>query len=113
MQLAKEWLQNALFFAIPFTLFLWTNRASHQTIKALHKCGLCISFLWLTTLLHQLAVQSLKYAAHITSDLHVLCWNNINIKTLIFVEQRDSTPAKVQSGMFAILYQMNANPINM
>ena len=28
----------------------------------------------------------------------------------IFVEQRDSAPAKVQSGTFAILYEINANP---
>ena len=113
MQLAKEWSQNVLFFAIPFTLFLWTNGASHQTIKALYKCCLCISFSSLTTLLHQLAVQSLKCAAHIANDLHVLCWDNISIKTSIFIEQRYSAPAKVQSGMFAILYQLNANPVDM
>ena len=113
MQLAKEQSQNALFFTILFTLFLWTNGASHQTIKALYKCGLCILFSSLTTLLHQLVVQSLEHAACIASDPHILCWDNINIKISIFVEQRDSAPAKVQLGMFAILYQLNTNPVDM
>ena len=85
----------------------------HQTIKALYKCGLYILFSSLPILLHQLAVQSLKHAAHIANDLHVLCWDNINIKILIFIEQRDSAPAKVQPEMFAILYQLNANSIDM
>ena len=79
----------------------------------MYRCSLCISFSSLTTLLHQLATQSLERAAHIACDPHILCWDNINIKTLIFVKQRDSAPAKVQSGTFAILYQINANPVDM
>ena len=58
-------------------------------------------------------MQSLECAACIASNLHVLSWDNINIKTSIFVKQRDSAPAKVQSGTFAILYQLNANPVDM
>ncbi|KAF8545684.1 hypothetical protein OG21DRAFT_1428847, partial [Imleria badia] len=112
-QLAKERSQHALYFAIPFTLFLWMNGASRQTLEALHKCGLCISFSSLTSLLHQLASQSLERASQVARGLHALCWDNINIKTSIFVEQRDSAPAKVQSGTFAILYEINADPDDM
>ena len=36
---------------------------------------------------------------------HMFCYDNINISTSIFVEQRGSgTPAKVQSGTFGIVY---------
>jgi hypothetical protein len=43
-QLAKLRSNCSLFFAAPFTLFLWTNGASRQVIEALARCGLCISF---------------------------------------------------------------------
>ncbi|KAG1743070.1 hypothetical protein EDB19DRAFT_1827464 [Suillus lakei] len=43
-----------------------------------------------------------------------MCYDNINISTSIFVEQRPNAPAKVQSGTFAILYEAcNANPEHM
>ncbi|KAN0073710.1 hypothetical protein V8E55_011964 [Tylopilus felleus] len=112
-QLAKERSQQSLYFAASFSLFLWTNGASCQTIKALHKCGLCISFSALSNLLDRLALQSLERARHTAHGLHVLCWDNINIKMSTFVEQRDSAPAKVQSGTFAVLYEISANPINL
>ncbi|KAI9573491.1 hypothetical protein HD554DRAFT_2013121 [Boletus coccyginus] len=113
-QLAKEWSQRSLYFSAPFTLFLWTNGASRQTIEVLHKCGLCISFSALTNLLDQLASQSLECARRVARGFHVLCWDNINIKMSTFVEQRDAAPAKVQSGTFAILYEISgANPTDM
>ncbi|KIJ05902.1 hypothetical protein PAXINDRAFT_20870 [Paxillus involutus ATCC 200175] len=113
-QLAKERSDRTLYFAAPFTLFLFTNGVSRQTIEALHKCGLCISFTSLTTLLRSLATQSLERATHIARGPHVMCYDNINISTSIFVEQRASVPAKVQSGTFAILYEVrNGNPIHM
>jgi hypothetical protein len=40
-----------------------------------------------------------------------MCYDNINISTSIFVEQRSDAPAKVQSGTFSILYEVrNGNP---
>jgi hypothetical protein len=43
-----------------------------------------------------------------------MCYDNINISTSIFVEQRESGPVKVQSGTFAILYEVrNGNPAHM
>ena len=85
-----------------------------QTIEALHKCGLCISFSLLMKLISNLAMQTLEHATCIAHGLHVMCYDNINISTSIFVEQRAAAPAKVQSGTFAILYEVrNANPAHM
>lgn len=114
MQLAKERSQLSVYFAAPFTLFLWMNGALHQTIEALHKCGLCMSFSSLTKLINNLAAQTLEQAAHIAHGPHIMCYDNINISTSIFIKQQSSAPAKVQSGMFAILYEVrNGNPAHM
>ncbi|KAF8132995.1 hypothetical protein EV363DRAFT_1583268 [Boletus edulis] len=110
-QLAKARSNRALYFAAPFALFLWTNGASRQTIEALAKCGLSISFTSLLKLLNKLASRCLDQAAQITRFPHILCYNNINISTSIFVEQRIGAPAKVQSGTFPIVYELsNTNP---
>ncbi|KAG2365598.1 hypothetical protein BDR07DRAFT_632923 [Suillus spraguei] len=43
-----------------------------------------------------------------------MCYDHININTSIFAEQRPDAPAKVQSGTFAILYNVrNGNPKHM
>ncbi|KIK40439.1 hypothetical protein CY34DRAFT_24807 [Suillus luteus UH-Slu-Lm8-n1] len=84
-QLAAQCSHHSLLFSAPFTLFCWTNGVSHQTIKALYKCSLCISFTSLLKLLERLANQCCA-----------------------------SAPAKVQSGMFAILYEVqNGSPAHM
>ena len=51
----------------------------------------------------------------IGSGLHVFCYDNINLSTSIFVEQRGTSgPAKVTSGTFGILYKVcNGNPDHM
>ncbi|KAF8419230.1 hypothetical protein L210DRAFT_3426290 [Boletus edulis BED1] len=110
-QLAKARSNRALYFAAPFALFLWTNGASRQTIEALAKCGLSISFTSLLKLLNKLASRCLDQAAQITRFPHILCYDNINISTSIFIEQRIGAPAKVQSGTFPIVYELsNTNP---
>ena len=38
-------------------------------------------------LLHQLVVRSLERASQAACGIHALCWDNINIKMSIFVEQ--------------------------
>ena len=75
---------------------------------------MCISFTSLSTLINKLASCCLEIAGQISRGPHILCYDNINISTSIFVEQRSAAPAKVQSGTFAILYEVrNANPIHM
>src|SRR6202034_200708 len=45
-------------------------------------------------------------ASHIARGPHGLGYDNINISTSIFVEQRSSGPQKVQSGTFPVLYEL-------
>ncbi|KAF8834574.1 hypothetical protein BDN67DRAFT_985220 [Paxillus ammoniavirescens] len=61
-QLAKERSQLSLYFATPFTLCLWTNGASHQTIKALHKCGRPVVVLIPQSLLSNEHLRPRKYS---------------------------------------------------
>ncbi|KAG1765406.1 hypothetical protein EDD22DRAFT_978741 [Suillus occidentalis] len=105
-QLASQRSHHSIFLTVPFTLFLWTNGASKQIIEALYKCGLCISFTSLLTLLEKLAVHCIEHAKQVARQSHMMCYDNINISTSIFVEQRSDAPAKVQSGTFAILYEV-------
>ncbi|KIJ12598.1 hypothetical protein PAXINDRAFT_53366, partial [Paxillus involutus ATCC 200175] len=105
-QLAKQRSNQSNYFCAPFTLCLWTNGASRQTIEALHRCGLCISFPSLFKLISNLATHCLKRASQIAQGLHIMCYDNINISTSNFVEQRSDAPAKVQSGTFAVVYEV-------
>ena len=73
-------------------------------INTLHKCGLCLSFDSIQTLIKQLALLCIILATWVAYGPHAPCWDNINMKTLIFVEQRGDIPAKVQLGTMAVLY---------
>ena len=54
---------------------------------------------------------------NIGSGVHIFCYDNVNLSTSIFVEQRGTgafSPAKVTSGTFAVLYKVrNGNPEHM
>jgi len=52
----------------------------------------------------------MRLAIEVAAGPHITCWDNINISTSIFVEQRKDAPSKVQSGTFAVLYQIDADP---
>lgn len=107
-QLGKSRSALAFNFQAIFGLFLWTTGCQRQTIDALHHCGLSLSFVTLTKLREQLANRCIELAAEVAVGPHVLCWDNVNISTSIFVEQRRDAPSKVQSGTFAILYKVHA-----
>ncbi|KAJ7712403.1 hypothetical protein B0H14DRAFT_2645286 [Mycena olivaceomarginata] len=48
---------------------------------------------------------TLSFAIRAAENVHGFCYDNVNISTSIFVEQRDAgTPAKVQSGTFGLVY---------
>ncbi|KAG8213612.1 hypothetical protein J3R82DRAFT_10297 [Butyriboletus roseoflavus] len=81
-QLVKEHSQLSVYFATPFTLFLWTNGASSQIIEALYKCGLCMSFSSLTKLINNLVTQSLEWASCIAHGPHIMCYDNIKYQHL-------------------------------
>jgi hypothetical protein len=98
-----------------FGLFLWTTGCAHKTINALFCCGLCVSYNAILDLLKHLADHCVTLAINVSKCPHTMCYDNINIKTSIFTEQRGSgTPVKVQSGTFGLLYDLcNANQWHM
>jgi hypothetical protein len=57
----------------------------------------------------------MQMAVEIGSGMHVFCYDNVQLSTSIFVEQRGSSgPAKVTSGTFGVLYKVrNGNPEHM
>ncbi|KAF9226750.1 hypothetical protein BS17DRAFT_502312 [Gyrodon lividus] len=65
-QLARQTSHFSVYFAAPFALFLWTNYgASRQTIEALSRCGLCVSFPSPFKLLKNMASQSVARALQV------------------------------------------------
>jgi hypothetical protein len=71
----------------------------------LFRCGLTISYDSIAKLLFHLSQHCITLAKQIATSPHMFCYDNINISSSIFVEQRGAaTPAKVQSGTFGILY---------
>ncbi len=92
-------------FQTMFGLFLWCTGCQHQTIETLHQCGLSISYAGVCTALAYFAMQCLALTVFMGALMHIFCYDNVNISTSNFVEQRGSdTPAKVTSGTFAVLY---------
>jgi hypothetical protein len=76
---------------------------SRKTIDVLFHCGLSISYDSIAKLLCQLSRHCINLAKQITCSLHMFCYDNINISSLIFAEQRGAaTPVKVQSGTFEL-----------
>src|SRR5712672_287362 len=104
-QLAYQRSNRSLKFQSVFGLFLWSTGSSRKTIYVLFCCGLTISYDSITKLLSRLSQHCIALAKRIASSPHMFCYDNVNISTSIFVEQRGvGTPAKVQSGTFGILY---------
>ena len=104
-QLAYQRSNQCVKFQSVFGLFLWSTGSSRKTIDVLFRCCLTISYDGIAKLLSRLSQQCITLTKRIASTPHMFCYDNINISSSIFVEQRGSaTPAKVQSGTFAILY---------
>jgi hypothetical protein len=60
-----------------------------------------------TTVLKTLALQCMDWVIHwVAQGPHILCYDNININTSIFVEQCSSKPARVQLWIFPVLYEV-------
>ncbi|KAH9020749.1 hypothetical protein EDB84DRAFT_1621797 [Lactarius hengduanensis] len=104
-QLSYQRSGRVLGFAAQFGLFLWSSGCSRQTIDALHRCGLSVGHSSVLKNIAELADQCMRVAARVGSGAHVFCYDNVQISTSIFVEQRGSSgPAKVTSGTFGVLY---------
>jgi hypothetical protein len=114
-QLSYQRSTNSLGFPTIFGLFLWATGCARQTIDVLHKCGLSICYSSVLNAISSLATQCIELATKVGSGIHMFCYDNVNLSTSIFVEQRGtSSPAKVTSGTFAVLYKVrNGNPEHM
>ncbi|KJA21719.1 hypothetical protein HYPSUDRAFT_202642 [Hypholoma sublateritium FD-334 SS-4] len=106
---------HSLGFQAQFGLFLWTTGCACQTIEALHVCRLSISYSSVLKTITVLGKHCMDLAIQASNDVHMFCYDNINLSTSIFTEQRrsDGLP-KVTSGTFRIIYKLqNADPKDM
>ena len=90
---------------------------SHQQlpINALHRCGLSVCYPSVLDNLGDLADHCIKLAVEVGSGIHVSCYDNVQISTSIFVEQRGSSrPGKSTSGTVGLLCKVrNGDPDHM
>ncbi|KAJ7451396.1 hypothetical protein FB451DRAFT_1051517 [Mycena latifolia] len=106
-QLLYQYSNRCLGFQAEFGLFLWSTGCARQTIDALFRCGLSVSYDSVLNLIQSLSYHCDSRAIAFSKDLHGFCYDNMNLSTSIFVEQRGpSGPAKVQSGTFGLLYRI-------
>ena len=96
-------------------LTAWGTGASRRMIDVLHQSALTMSYTSVLKVLESLSEHSLQTARDYVNHFpHALAYDNINISTSIFVEQRENMPSKVQSGTFPVIYELlNANPEHM
>ncbi|PPR05788.1 hypothetical protein CVT26_010162 [Gymnopilus dilepis] len=92
-------------------LAAWACGASKEVLMLLHHAGLSMSYSSINSIVTALADSAIQKARKAASGPHGLAYDNINVSTSIFVEQRPGMPSKVQSGTFAVIYELlNARP---
>ncbi|KAH9010956.1 hypothetical protein EDB83DRAFT_2234192 [Lactarius deliciosus] len=84
----------------------WACGTSRQMIDVLHRTSLTVSYPSVATMVHSLADRSIERAKAASLLPHALAYDNINISSSIFVEQGPSAMSKVQSGTFAVIYEL-------
>jgi hypothetical protein len=82
--------------------------ASRNLMNVLQRCGLTTSFSSIATTVSALAGFSVQQAAKISQGPHAFAYDNMNMKSSIFVEQRPDamSKGKVQSGTFPVIYEL-------
>jgi len=87
-------------------LFFWSCGCSKDAMNVLHHAGLSLSYASIATMVTTLADRSIEEARLVGSGPHALTYDNINLSTSIFVEQGPNMASKVQSGTFAVIYEL-------
>ena len=88
--------------------------ASKQVMNVLHHACLTMSYTSTSEVINALADSSIERAKIAASRPHALTYDNINISSSIFIEQGPNMMSKVQSGTFAVIYELlNARPEDM
>ncbi|KAJ7608462.1 hypothetical protein FB45DRAFT_1129825, partial [Roridomyces roridus] len=81
-------------------LFLWSTGSARQTIDAFFRCALSVSYDSVLNSIKSLASHCVEQAVQVANEPHAFCYDNVNISTSIFVEQRGAAgPAKVTSAL--------------
>ncbi|KAJ7927123.1 hypothetical protein B0H13DRAFT_1861663 [Mycena leptocephala] len=108
-QLLYQFSNNCLAFQAESGLFLWSTGCARQIIDALYRCGLSVAYDSVLNLVESLGEHCNTNAVRVVAtDPAGVGYDNINISTSIFVEQRGAAgPAKVTSGTFAVLYGLH------
>ncbi|KAF8055763.1 hypothetical protein FPV67DRAFT_1434407 [Lyophyllum atratum] len=89
---------------------------SQSFCSVLNQACLSLSHTSLQKVIESLAKRSLEAARRVADGPHGLAYDNLNFSTSIFVEQTATSPNKVQSGTFGVIYellQVDASPENM
>ncbi|KAH9006039.1 hypothetical protein EDB84DRAFT_1246116, partial [Lactarius hengduanensis] len=79
---------------------------SRQMIDILHRTGLTVLYNSISSLVLKLVDRSIERAQAASLLPHALAYDNINISSLIYVEQGPNAMSKVQSGTFAVIYEL-------
>ncbi|KAJ7892360.1 hypothetical protein B0H14DRAFT_3688546 [Mycena olivaceomarginata] len=111
-QLLYQSSNRCMSFQAQFGLFLWSTGSARQTIDAAFRCGLSVSYDSVLNLGQSPGLGcTMENTLFVATEPHGLGYDNLNISTSIFVEQRGASgPAKVNSGTFGVLYGLrNAN----
>lgn len=80
--------------------------ASRNLMNVLQRCGLTTSFPSVAATVSALAGFSVEQASKISLGPHAFAYDNINLKSSIFVEQRPDAMSKVQTGTFPVIYKL-------
>jgi len=99
---------------IGLTCMSWASGTSKVLMNVLHHSCLTMSYSSTSAIISALADSSIAKAKLAASRPHALTYDNINISTSIFVKQGPNMMSKVQSRMFAVIYELlNARPQDM
>ncbi|KAH9169075.1 hypothetical protein EDB89DRAFT_2115183 [Lactarius sanguifluus] len=100
----RSW--NSARVQIGLGLQAWACGTSRQMVDVLHRTGLTVSYNSISSMVQSLADRSIDRAKATSLLPHALAYDNINISSLIYVEQGPNTMSKVQSGTFAVIYEL-------
>ncbi|KAI9449898.1 hypothetical protein BJY52DRAFT_1192215 [Lactarius psammicola] len=98
--------RNSAKVPIGLGLQAWACGTSRQMIDVLHRTCLVVSYPSIAAMVQALADRSIERAKAASLLPHALAYDNINISSSIFVEQGPSAMSKVQSGTFAVIYEL-------
>jgi hypothetical protein len=98
--------RNSAKVQIGLRLQAWACGTSRQMINVLHQTCLTVLYPSIANMVQALADCSIERARAVSLHPHALAYDNANVSSSIFVEQGPNTMSKVQSGTFAVIYEL-------